>query len=950
MDYGWFTLLFGVQALLAFATFIFEGKSFVWYGQEADGLAQHYTALVYEGMWLRSIAKSILAGHPTIPLWDYSIGYGADVLTTMSYYSLGDPVNLLSALVPSRYTEYLFDALIILRLWLAGVFFTMYCHKRGHAGMGVSVAALSYVFCGFMLRAAVRHPMFINPLIYLPLLLIGIERIYQQKRPALYTAAIFLSAFSNYYFFYMLAMAVAVYAIVRYFTYRRHFGIISFVSYGAVFVGCALVGVACAAVILLPTVGQLVESNRANVTMLHEPWYKLTYYTGFLASFFKATSETSDRWRTLGFSGPALLGVVCLFAQPKKHRGLLVALGILTALFLSPAVGSFMNGFSYVANRWSFIYAFMICYILALEWNDLIEGAARLTRGLVVSAFVVGALLLITLGYGGDKYSFASFSLYLLAIILLVQKGTVPDDNQLALSAQRRTYAFVALIVAGITLNAYSLFSARGLGYVRQYVSRGMAYSAIVDTPFASIRDLNNAKETPDALVRVDTDSFEAMLPESDEKRLMYNTNIFATLSSTQYYWSLADSCVSSYLLDLELPNMLSQNVRNLNKRALPLALAGVSYEVIEENPPYGFSTQVGEGIWAADAPLALGYGYTAIMPMSEYQQLDAVKRQQAQMQAAVLEDDDYQVLASSYAHAQPTYSDVDVSQSTSLEGPITQVDESTFVAAAESQIVVTFEGMPNCETYLCVEGVDVEPMSRWELINSQDNPLSAEEYPEYQSLSTLGRHDLLYNDLMFTRWDNYQWWFSVPYSEGSTGFLHRSTYGFWSDGAKNYVVNLGYHEAAQTRAAIKIPADGRYTFKSVRVICQPMDDVASQVAHLGETAFREVNLDTNTFEGTISLADSRVVTIAVPHAKGWRAVVDGQPARLLTVGGIYMGLALGPGEHTVELHYTTHLLKEGLMVSAVGFVLFAGIVVLSQRWQPERSTEEEDVALSPQI
>ena len=72
------------------AIFAVNGRSFIWY---ADTIKQHFPALVYYGRWLRQ----------AVPTWDLSIGYGADILTTLSYYVIGDPLNLLAAVVPSQH-------------------------------------------------------------------------------------------------------------------------------------------------------------------------------------------------------------------------------------------------------------------------------------------------------------------------------------------------------------------------------------------------------------------------------------------------------------------------------------------------------------------------------------------------------------------------------------------------------------------------------------------------------------------------------------------------------------------------------------------------------------------------------------------------------------------------------------------------------------------------------
>ena len=118
-----------------------------------------------------------LNGKSFISLWDFSLGTGSDILTTLNYYVIGEPLNLLSVFVPARYTEYLYDFLIILRLYFAGLAFMQFCRVMGRKGNGIIAGAVIYVFTGYTMFVAVRHPFFITPMIFFPLILTGVEKI-----------------------------------------------------------------------------------------------------------------------------------------------------------------------------------------------------------------------------------------------------------------------------------------------------------------------------------------------------------------------------------------------------------------------------------------------------------------------------------------------------------------------------------------------------------------------------------------------------------------------------------------------------------------------------------------------------------------------------------------------------------------------------------------------------
>ena len=129
-----YTALFALLMSIWAAIFALNGQSFIQYG---DTLKQHYPFLVYYGRWLRQAARCVLTG-AAVPTWDFSIGYGADIITTLSYYGLGDPLDLLAAFVPGRWTEQLLEGLIVLRLYLAQ---QPLWHPAGCAGLCVQCVA-----------------------------------------------------------------------------------------------------------------------------------------------------------------------------------------------------------------------------------------------------------------------------------------------------------------------------------------------------------------------------------------------------------------------------------------------------------------------------------------------------------------------------------------------------------------------------------------------------------------------------------------------------------------------------------------------------------------------------------------------------------------------------------------------------------------------------------------
>lgn len=130
---------------------------------------------------------------------------------------MGDPFSLLAVFSPPQFAETAYILSVILRFYCAGLAFLKYCHYMKWEAFASIVGGLVYTFCGYSLLAPLLHPYFANPMIWFPLLLIGIEKIFAGEKPGWYIGFLAISACSNFYFFYMLCIMIIVYAIKRYF-------------------------------------------------------------------------------------------------------------------------------------------------------------------------------------------------------------------------------------------------------------------------------------------------------------------------------------------------------------------------------------------------------------------------------------------------------------------------------------------------------------------------------------------------------------------------------------------------------------------------------------------------------------------------------------------------------------------------------------------------------------
>ena len=84
-----YTVIFAVLSAAFALTIYLNGKTQIC---NFDGAGQHIKALIYYSDWLKTLLHNLFVDHRLeLPSWSFSIGYGADIPTSLHYYAIGDP-------------------------------------------------------------------------------------------------------------------------------------------------------------------------------------------------------------------------------------------------------------------------------------------------------------------------------------------------------------------------------------------------------------------------------------------------------------------------------------------------------------------------------------------------------------------------------------------------------------------------------------------------------------------------------------------------------------------------------------------------------------------------------------------------------------------------------------------------------------------------------------------
>ena len=390
-----YTMLMGLMAAVFVWMFLQKGR----FASQADGVSQHYAELLSFSKWGKEVLSNFReTGSLQLPAFALNTGYGGDLYTSLGKYVIGDPFSFPAIFVPENQLIRFQYLMILVRFWLAGITFSAYSFFMGRKNrIGILAGALIYIFNGFTL-SGMRHPCFLNPFVFFPLLLIGCEMYFRKKKPWLFLVMVFVSAVSSLPFFYMMMLMAALYVVWRSVRIHgiRHFG--GVILDGISFLWYGLIGTLLSSFILLPVILQFLQDSRTDVARQIPFFWPLWYYRNFIDSFLSnETAALSESCTYMGFGGLALLCVFFIFVQRKRHLDLKAAFIGLTLLLMTPAAGYVMNGFIYPANFWMWAYALLIGTMTAAAIPEMEEaGWKKPAAGLLLFA----AAIAVCVGWG----------------------------------------------------------------------------------------------------------------------------------------------------------------------------------------------------------------------------------------------------------------------------------------------------------------------------------------------------------------------------------------------------------------------------------------------------------------------------------------------------------------------------------------------------------------------
>ncbi len=330
--------------------------------------------------------------------WD--IGMGTNFTALYAYY-LASPSNWFIVLFPQKYMIEIMNVIIILKLCLSSLTFTYYISKHFNTRKcTIALFGMFYALSGFV-AAYSWNIMWLDCLVLLPLIILGLERLVNENHCFLYCITLGLCIYTNYYIAIMVCISVVLYFIVLMAAYKGTRRPVIYVKKFLNFAIYSLLAGGLAACLLLPEFYAFTLSASNNIEFPK----KLSLYFSILNMVTRHLINVPvhlglDHYPNI-YCSVAVLLLFPLYVMDKKvdlrekiGKSALVLI-FLTAFNLN--IPNFIwHGFHFPNSlpcRQSFIYVF---FLLAMCYEALSHLKSMTTKQLGCALWIaIGILLFI---------------------------------------------------------------------------------------------------------------------------------------------------------------------------------------------------------------------------------------------------------------------------------------------------------------------------------------------------------------------------------------------------------------------------------------------------------------------------------------------------------------------------------------------------------------------------
>ncbi|MCD7800522.1 MAG: YfhO family protein [Ruminococcus sp.] len=312
--------------------------------------------------------RQALLGENSI-FYSWSRNLSGEFMGIIGYY-LASPFTLITVLFPQKYMTTSLFVMQLCKLGTQGVTMSYYLqHSKKVNPLHSVIFSTAWGVCSYAV-VQLMNPMWLDGLIYMPLIMIGIEKIIDEKKKVNFIIPLALMFIANFYIGFMLAIFSVLYFLFYFcFVTEREYKstkekVMSFVDFG---VG-AIVGAMLSAIMILPVYYSL-KLGKFDFT---DPDYSLKIQFTAIDMLTRLLPSCYDTVRNEGLAD-IYCGVICILMtplyilnrkiKPNKKIGYTILLAVLFfSMYIKPIDMLWHGG--QVPNWLPYRYSFIISFLL----------------------------------------------------------------------------------------------------------------------------------------------------------------------------------------------------------------------------------------------------------------------------------------------------------------------------------------------------------------------------------------------------------------------------------------------------------------------------------------------------------------------------------------------------------------------------------------------------------
>lgn len=398
--------------------------------------------------------KNVLNGTESL-FYSFHKGLGGEMFTTFTYY-LSSPLNLLVLFFEDGQIPNCILLIILIKLGLSGLTMNIYLNHKDSNKLNINlIFSMCYALMGYTINYYFNI-MWLDAVYMLPIVILGLEKLMDEKKLLLYIIALSYTIICNYYMGYMVCLFALLYFIYQMINQSKKDKQIIII-----FVISSILSAGIASFILIPTIIQLpkLASTQGNISINIE--YMINIFKGILQNIIVGNHNCSNTINPYGTylyitNFCIILVIIYLLNKQVTKREkiliLIILLIFLTSFLLRPLTYVW-HGFSlpaYFNNREAFLLCFFLIIISKKSYGLLSNITKKEMTIILILYLLLSIMQIVFLGTSVINNILVTLLFVILYVYLIyLEKNYHKHYNK---------YFILVFIIIELFINLYSSF------------------------------------------------------------------------------------------------------------------------------------------------------------------------------------------------------------------------------------------------------------------------------------------------------------------------------------------------------------------------------------------------------------------------------------------------------------------------------------------------------------